>query len=252
MTYRSLLPSGLRSWLGRRLGGYQRGLLKRPALLAAAGQGTAEQAFVYDRAFRRYRGLAYTPQFQRQLAGWHPDVLYREAWERAVGEDEVDRTLYGDLVSYLPDQLLAKMDVSTMAHSLEARSPLLDTALIEYSASIPTDLRLQGYTTKYLLKHLAERYVPAGVLYRRKRGFVMPAAVWLRGELAPYLETALRSPILSERGWLQPEFVAKMLSDHKAGRHDWGEQLWTVFVLSVWLHLLEGKLSRGDGLEALR
>ena len=252
MTYRRLLPSGLRSWLGRRLGGYQRGLLKRPALLAAAGQGTAEQAFVYDRAFRRYRELAYTPQFQRQLAGCHPDVLYREAWERAVGEDEVDRTLYGDLVSYLPDQLLAKMDVSTMAHSLEARSPLLDTALIEYSASIPTDLRLQGYTTKYLLKHLAERYVPAGVLYRRKRGFVMPAADWLRGELAPYLEAALRSPILSERGWLQPEFVAKMLSDHKAGRHDWGEQLWTVFVLSVWLHLLEGKLSRGDGLEALR
>src|SRR5215211_5940175 len=84
MTYRRLLPSELRNWLGRRLGGYQRGLLKRPALLAAAGQGTAEQAFVYDRAFRRYRGLAYTPQFQRQLAGCHPDVLYREAWERAV------------------------------------------------------------------------------------------------------------------------------------------------------------------------
>jgi len=86
--------------------------------------------------------LAYTPQFKRELAGWHPDVLYREAWEHAVGEDEVDRTLYGDLVSYLPDQLSAKIDVSTMAHSIEARSLLLDTALIEYSASIPTDLRL--------------------------------------------------------------------------------------------------------------
>ena len=82
MRHRGPDDTGLRSWLGRRPDGYQRGLLKRPALLAAAGQGTAEQAFVYDRAFRRYRGLAYTPQFQRQLAGWHPDVLYREAWER--------------------------------------------------------------------------------------------------------------------------------------------------------------------------
>jgi asparagine synthase (glutamine-hydrolysing) len=139
-----------------------------------------------------------------------------------------------------------------MAHSLEARSPLLDTALIEYSAGIPTSLRLRGYTTKYLLKRLAERYVPPGMLYRRKRGFVMPASAWLRGELAPYLEAALQSPALTERGWLRPEFVAKMLSDHKEGRRDWGEQLWTVFVLSVWLHLVEGNLSRSDGLEALR
>jgi asparagine synthase (glutamine-hydrolysing) len=169
-----------------------------------------------------------------------------------VGEDEVDRTLYGDLVSYLPDQLSAKIDVSTMAHSIEARSLLLDTALIEYSMGIPTSLRLRGYTPKYLLKRLAERYVPPGVLYRHKRGLVMPAAAWLRGELAPYLEAALQSSALSERGWLQPEFVAKMLSDHKAGRRDWGEQLWTLFVLSVWLHLLEGKLSCGDGLETLR
>lgn len=251
MIYRSLLPSGWRKWLGKQFSEYQRGPLRRLALLAVAGQGTAKQAFVYDRAFRRYRELAYTSRFRRELGDWHPDTLYHEVWTRAVGEDDVDRALYGDLMTYFPDQLLTKMDVATMAHSVEARSPLLDTALIEYSAGIPTGLRLRGYTTKYLLKRLAERYVPRELLYRRKRGFVMPAADWLRGELEPYLNAALQSPVLLERGWLRPEFVARMLAEHKAGVREWGEQLWTIFVLSVWLHLLEGELSRVDSLEVL-
>ncbi len=253
IVYRQLLPPRLRSWLGPQLSGYQQPtLLKGLSELTTFGQGTAKQAFVNDMAFRSYRELAYSSEFRHMLAGWHPDVIYHEAWERAVGEDDVDRALYGDLVKYLPDQLLAKMDVSTMAHGVEARSPLLDTALIEYSARIPTNMRLRRYTTKYLLKRLAERYVPREVLYRRKRGFVLPVAAWLRGELAVYLEAALQSPLILEHAWLRPEFVAQMLSEHKTGKRNWGRQLWTIFILSIWLHLLEGKLSRHDSLEALR
>ena len=255
ITYRQVLPSGLRRWLGRRLSGYQRGRLRPLARLAQAGQISAKQTHFYDgvyaRAFRRYREAAYKPRFQRMLADWHPDVLYDEVWESAVAEDDVDRVLYSDLVTQFPNRLLAKMDVSTMAHSVEARSPFLDTALIEYSAGIPTSLRLRGYTAKYLLKRLAERYLPYEVIYRRKQMFVMPTGAWLRGELAPYVEAALRSPVLLERGWLRPKFVRQMLSEHKAGRRRWSLQLWTIFVLSVWLHLLEGKLSRDDSLEAL-
>jgi asparagine synthase (glutamine-hydrolysing) len=185
------------------------------------------------------------------LAGWHPDVLYDEVWESAVAEDDVDRVLYSDLVNHFPFQHLAKLDVLTMAHSVEARSPLLDTALIEYSASIPTSLRLRGYTSKYLLKRLAERYVPHEVLYRRKQGFGIPFGPWLGGELAPYVEAALQSPVLLERGWLRPRFVRQMLKEHKARRRSWTHLLWPTFVLSVWLHLLEGELSRDDSLEAL-
>jgi asparagine synthase (glutamine-hydrolysing) len=249
MTYRQMLPSsGLRRWLGGRLSGYRRGPLGRLALLAEAGQIPAKRTFSYDtayaRAFRSYRGVAYTPQFQRMLAGWHPDVLYDEVWESAVAEDDVDRVLYSDLVNHFPSQLLAKLDVLTMAHSVEARSPLLDTALIEYSARIPTNLRLRGYTSKYLLNRLAERYLPHEVIYRRKQGFTMPWREWKRGELAPYVKAALQSPVLLERGWLRPRFVRQMLSKQSG-------PLWTTFVLSVWLHLLEGELSRDDSLEAL-
>jgi asparagine synthase (glutamine-hydrolysing) len=185
------------------------------------------------------------------LAGWHPDVFYDEVWESAVAEDDVDRVLYSDLVFHLPPHMLAKLDALTMAHSVEARSPLLDTALIEYSARIPTNLRLRGYTSKYLLNRLAERYLPHEVIYRRKQGFTMPWREWMRGELAPYAEAALRSPVLLDRGWLRPKFVRQMLEENKAGRGRWTRLLWPTFVLSVWLHLLEGELSRDDSLEAL-
>ena len=202
-------------------------------MLARAGQGDPIDAFIYDRAFRDYRAEAYSGMLRNLVDEWHPDALYQTIWQRADGVDDVDRALYGDFRTFLPDQLLAKMDVSTMAHGLEARSPLLDTALIEYAARIPTDLRLQGITTKYLLKRLAERYVPREVLHRLKRGFVMPASDWLGKELLPYVQASLQSSAFRERDWIQPGFVNLMLEQHVSGRRNWAEQLWTLFVLEV-------------------
>jgi asparagine synthase (glutamine-hydrolysing) len=255
-SYRRFLPSMIREMLGRSLNGLaddrHGALLKRIGMLAEAGARPAREAFVYDRAFRSLRPEAYTPTFRKDVAGHHPDGWYREVWEDAVGADDVDRALYGDFATYLPDQLLTKMDVSTMAHSVEARAPLLDRDLIEYAARIPTSLRLRGYTTKYLLKRLAERYVPRDVLYRRKRGFVMPASDWLRGELQPYVRAALDSEVFFERGWIVPDFTRRMLREHEAGAEDWGEQLWTLFVLELWSRqTLDGTLDRSDSLEVL-
>jgi asparagine synthase (glutamine-hydrolysing) len=102
------------------------------------------------------------------------------------------------------------------------------------------------------LKRLAERYVPPDVLYRRKRGFVMPASDWLRGELAPYVRAALDSDRFFDRGWIVPAFVRRMLDEHQQGTTDWGEQLWTLFVLEVWAsQTLDGTLARSDSLDAL-
>ena len=253
--YRRLLPRTLRGALGhgaRSLKSNQRGLLKRLQLLAEAGAVSAPEAFVYDRAFRPYREHAYTSAFRRALAGHHPDLFYSSAWAAAGGTDDVDRTLYGDFTTYLPHQLLAKMDVSMMAHSVEARSPLLDKQLIEFAARIPTALRLKGFTTKYLLKRLAERYVPRDVLYRRKQGFVMPAGDWLRRELSNYAEAALLSRSFAQRNWIDPKFVGRMLQEHRSGARNWGEQIWTLFVLEIWARMmLDSTLSRRDSLEAL-
>ena len=249
--YRQVVPAMLRRQLGQ-LDGFNSGILKRLSMLAKAGKGKAVDSFVYDRAFRSYREQAYTQSLIDNIDHQHPDRFYRDVWQRAKATDDVDRALYGDFNTYLPDQLLAKMDTSTMAHSVEARSPLLDKSLIEYAAQIPTDLRIKGFTTKYLLKKLAERYVPHEVLYRRKRGFVMPVSDWFRGDLSSYLKAALQSDRFLERGWIDPEFATRILNEHITGQHNWGEQLWTLFVLEVWaLMMLDGVLDRSDSLEAL-
>ncbi|HEX7979611.1 MAG TPA: asparagine synthase (glutamine-hydrolyzing), partial [Gemmatimonadaceae bacterium] len=188
--YRRIAPGPLRLALGAVLGerpGVREGAVvpRKLALLLRAGARSAADAFVYDRAFRRLRAGAYAPALRAAIGDWHPDVLYREAWSRAVGVDDVDRALYGDLTTYLPDQLLAKSDVSAMAHGLEMRSPFLGREILEYAATLPTSLRLQDWDTKHLLKRVAERYVPPEVLQRRKQGFVIPASDWLRRDLAP-------------------------------------------------------------------
>jgi asparagine synthase (glutamine-hydrolysing) len=249
IAYRRWLPASVRAGLARALHGQDRGPLRRAWMLATAGQGAPAAAFTYDRALRTLRASAYTETLTRELDGWHPDTLYAAAWSRGLATDEVDRALYGDFTTYLPDQLLVKMDVATMAHSLEARSPLLDVELLEYAATIPNELRLKGFRTKYLLKRLAARYVPRSVLYRRKRGFVMPAGRWLAGELEPVAHRLLRSRTFRERNWVRPEFVDRLLAEHQTGRRDRGEPIWTLLVLEIWARLmLDRTLHRSDPL----
>ncbi len=250
--YRRLLPQSVRSAIARAMRDRDSGMLRRVALLARAGGVSAAESFTYDRSFRLIRSDAYTESFLASLGEEHPDALYREVWERSDGGDDTDRALYGDFSTYLPDQLLVKADRASMAHSLEARSPLLDTALIEYAATIPTSIRLKHFQTKYVLKKLAERYVPRSVLYRRKKGFVMPASRWLRGELSPYVRAALDSRTFFDRGWVRPEFVRRILAEHFTGQHDWGEQLWTLLVLEVWARMtLDRTLERDEQMDAL-
>jgi asparagine synthase (glutamine-hydrolysing) len=210
---------------------------KRGQLLAAALATDARSSFVYDRGFRGCRSRLYETDALRGIAGLDPDEHYRQAWTEADGPTDADRVLSAELTTYLPDQLLSKMDVSTMAHSLEARSPLLDTRLLEFAATIPIEQLTQGWETKHLLKRLAGRYVPREVLYRRKQGFVMPVSRWLREELAPLARALLESLTRAERGLFRREWVMEMLDEHLGGRKDWGEQLWTLIVLEIWYRL---------------
>jgi asparagine synthase (glutamine-hydrolysing) len=173
--YRRFVPAAIRGPIGDWFAGRDTRVLRKASLLAKAGRYDGYRAFPYERGFESVRETVYTESFRRQTAAAHPSEHYRGVWERADGCDDVDRLLYLDFKTYLPDQLLTKMDVSTMAHSVEARSPLLATELVEFAAAIPVSLRLRGFTTKYLLKKLASRYVPPEIVYRKKRGFVMPA-----------------------------------------------------------------------------
>ncbi len=230
---RGWIPVGARGSVGRLIS-----LLgKRGQLLATALATDARSSFVYERGFRGCRARLYHPDALLGIAGLDPDEHYREAWTRSDGPTDGDRVLSAELTTYLPDQLLSKMDVSTMAHSVEARSPLLDTRLLEFAATIPIEQLTKGWETKYLLKRLAARYVPREVLYRRKQGFVMPVSHWVREDLARLTRGLLESLTRPERGLFRRDWVIGMLDDHVAGRQDWGQQLWTLIVLEIWYRL---------------
>lgn len=226
---------------------------KHGRMLAEAVASPAREAFAYRRGLRNVRERLYSPELLSALNGHaHPDANYAGVWDRADGPTDVDRTLFGEIKTYLPDQLLVKMDVSTMAHSVEARSPFLDTRVIEFAATIPASQLMRGFQTKTLLKKLAERYAPPSVIYRRKKGFVMPVSPWLRGELAPYLKALLGSRAASKRGWFNPDVTRCMIDEHLSGKNDWGNGLWTLIILEIWCRLfVDGTLSRHDSLEVI-
>jgi asparagine synthase (glutamine-hydrolysing) len=224
---------------------------RRARMLSHAGAMSAREAFTYDRAFRARRTSAYAEPLLAALGDWHPDSLYQAAWDAGDASSDVDRALAGDFHTYLPDQLLSKADRSSMAHSLEARSPLLDTALIEYAATIPSAMRFRRLETKYILKRVAAELVPGHAVYRRKRGFVMPASKWLRGDLARYARAALDNRTFFDRGWVRPEFVRRILEEHFIGRRDWGEHIFTLLVLEVWARLvLDRTMTRDARMDA--
>jgi asparagine synthase (glutamine-hydrolysing) len=236
--YRRMVPAGVRRSIGDWFSGTESKALRKLSLLAKAGRYDGHLAFPYERGFQDFRDLMYTDSFRRQTSAVDPGEHYRAVWEAADGCDDVDKVLCLDFKTYLPNQLLTKMDVSTMAHSVEARSPLLDKQLIEFAAAIPTSLRLRGFTTKYLLKKLAARHVPPEIVYRKKRGFVMPISSWLRGELARSMRTVLESKSFVDRGWIRPDSVKRMIAEHASQQRNWSEQLWTLFVLELWARTL--------------
>jgi asparagine synthase (glutamine-hydrolysing) len=141
---------------------------------------------------------------------------------------------YLNFRTYLLDDLLPKMDRMTMAHALEARSPLLDRALVEYVASLPDEFRRRGARAKIILKSAVADLLPQATLRRRKHGFGVPLGDWFRGDLHAMVEdTLLDRPRLGR--WLRIDHVRRIYEDHCSRRVDRGHQLWTLLTLELWL-----------------
>ena len=140
-----------------------------------------------------------------------------------------------DALLYLPDDILTKVDRMTMAVSLEARVPLLDHHLAEYAFSLPPDLGLKGVESKHVLKKLLLRYLPAGLVYRKKQGFAVPLRTWFRSELHEMLRDVLLSDRCLQRGVLRREGIEHLLDTHDAGHRDLSPQLWSLLVFETWM-----------------
>ena len=136
--------------------------------------------------------------------------------------------------TYLPNDLLVKVDIATMAVSLEARSPFLDQHVIEFANSLPEKFKVRGTTTKYLLKRMLKPILPAEILNRRKMGFGVPIGHWFRGKLEPFLRETLLSDKALNRGLFKPDAVKQLVELHTRGERDSAHKLWTLLMLELW------------------
>jgi asparagine synthase (glutamine-hydrolysing) len=162
-------------------------------------------------------------------------IGYVQPWFEGNGEiDIVDRALMADTSHYLPNDLLVKVDIASMAVSLEARSPFLDHHVMEFAASLPARYKLRGLTTKYLLKNALKGLLPPENLTRSKMGFGVPIGRWFRGELKSFLAETILSERALGRGYFKRESVNDLVEEHTDGRRDYAHQLWTLLMLELW------------------
>ncbi|HEY2355173.1 MAG TPA: asparagine synthase (glutamine-hydrolyzing) [Gaiellaceae bacterium] len=201
----------------------------------------------------------FSPDLRRELRGsgtnsYDPVDVYRARYAETTGAPELARLQDVDFGVYLVDDLLVKTDRASMAHSLEVRVPFLDPLVTNLAFALPTRLKVRGLQKKVLLRKAVEPLVPREVVHGRKRGFSIPAAAWLRGELAPFARATLSADTLRRQGFFEPEPVKRLLDEHVAGAEDWSRQLWGLLAFTLWYERQveqEPPLLRSARMEAL-
>jgi asparagine synthase (glutamine-hydrolysing) len=233
--------------LAQRVGGLAR--MARP-FVERLPTSTAKASFDY-RA-KRFVRAAHLPPLERhhgwkeifsrdaraELTGrpssFDPIDLLRARYEETAGADELARLQDVDLGIYLVDDLLVKTDRASMAHSLEARVPYLDTVVTNLALALPTRHKVRGLSKKVLLRKAAEPLLPHEIVHGKKRGFSIPAAAWLRGALEPFARETLSTENVRRQGFFRPEAVQRLLDDHVSGREDLSRQLWGLLAFTLW------------------
>jgi asparagine synthase (glutamine-hydrolysing) len=177
---------------------------------------------------------AYTPKMRALITEATPYVGGPESVELPSGVDPVDWMMWHDLQYYLPDCLMVKVDVASMAHGLEVRSPFLDHHFVEFAATIPPRLKQDAAGGKKILKRALSRLLPEEVLQRKKKGFGVPLRWWFGRDLLDHLRGTLLDDRALRRGLFHQRYVASLIDDMAAGRHDWSARLWALLWLELW------------------
>jgi len=159
---------------------------------------------------------------------------YRARFAATEGHELLTRLQDVDFGLYLVDDLLTKTDRASMAWSLEARVPFMDTVVSNFAFSLPVRHKVRGFSKKRLLRKAMEPLLPHEIVHGKKRGFSIPAAAWLRGELEPFARETLSAETIRRQGFLQPAAVTRVIDDHVSGREDLSRQLWGLLAFTLW------------------
>jgi asparagine synthase (glutamine-hydrolysing) len=244
---RRVVPTGLRRSLFGVLGAVYPKLdwaprpLRAKATLQELARDTIEAYFssvsVCGGELRR---RLFSPALLRELQGYDASEVLRSHVSRCGSEDPLSQVQYADFKTYLPGDILTKVDRASMASSLEVRVPLLDHTLVEWAARLPSGLKLHGREGKYIFKAALEPYVSKEILYRPKQGFAVPLATWFRGPLRRRLRDALYGPVLRESGWFDMPTIGMLLDQHQSGQRDHSAALWTLSMMESFLRQVHG------------
>jgi asparagine synthase (glutamine-hydrolysing) len=233
--------------LAERIGGVAR--IARP-LVERLPTSTARASFDYKA--KRFVRAAHLPPLERHHGwkeifspearadltsrrnGFDPVDVYRTRYRETAGADELARLQDVDFGVYLVDDLLVKTDRASMAHSLEARVPFLDPLVTSFAFSLPTRHKVRGLSKKVLLRRAVAPLLPREIVTGRKRGFSIPAAAWLRGELEPFARDVLAPATLRRQGFFEPPTVSRLIDRHVGREEDLSRQLWGLLAFTLW------------------
>jgi asparagine synthase (glutamine-hydrolysing) len=247
-TIYALLPRSMRLTLLRRLIGLvpesfgYKSLAQKLRWLNEMSLVDGGDRYAASMSFLRFTEEAkrslFTAHARAGLAGLDSAEKVLVHFNSPNAQDLVDRMLYTDLMTRIPDHLLPMVDRMAMAHGLEVRPPLLEHRMVEFAAAVPADLKLRGTTLKYILRRVAARYLPAALIDRPKQGFGFPLARWMRTDLRQLLRDALADSRFVQAGIFDRRYVERLLAEHLEGRRDHNFRLWILVNLEIWYRLL--------------
>jgi len=183
----------------------------------------------------RRRGELYRDEFLEQLTAGDPFDFLASAWKRSAGRDPVTAASLADLTTYMPCDLMTKVDIASMAHSLECRQPLLDHNVVEFAASLPVGLKFRRGRGKRLLQAAFHDLLPREIWTRPKMGFGVPLDHWFRDQLKPLTRDTLLDPNSRTSQWFRREYVQQLVTEHESGSFDHAPRLWALVVLELWI-----------------
>jgi asparagine synthase (glutamine-hydrolysing) len=176
----------------------------------------------------------YSSDFRQSLGGYSAVEVFREHAGRAQTKDPLSLIQYLDMKTYLPGDILTKVDRASMAHSLEVRVPLLDHKLVEWIATLSPNLKLNGREGKYIFKKALEPSLPNDILYRPKMGFAVPLAHWFRGPLKQRVRDALLGSVIKETGIFDQNVLENIVNRHQSGANDFSATIWSLLMFEAY------------------